>query len=100
MKEQKLLDMLRRIGEGIFGKVHILKTSEWDSMYDPVVFRVYHGSGHCWDIRLDYTHDSERNEMDANYTFSEGWEGFKESGIDFAISEIQKIQSFFREKED
>lgn len=87
-KEQILFELAQKIGEGIFNAVHILDHSEEDTID---LFRIYHGDGFCWDIQREPEYSDEDFVNGFYYEFSETWEGFEQSGIDFAISELKKV---------
>lgn len=86
--EKKLFYLVQNIGEGIFNKIHIIDNTEFETHS----FRIYHSDGYCWNILQEEQFDDIDNPIDPYYEFSESWEGFKESGIEFAISEIEQIQ--------
>lgn len=91
-EERRLFDAVQEVGEGIFDKIHIINNSAFPEQ--KVEFRIYHADGYCWDISREaqFSDDDDMVELDPFYDFSENWEGFKESGIEFAINEIESIE--------
>lgn len=92
--EKRLFNLIKKIGEGVFDKIHIIDNSD---LTDESSYRIYHADGYCWDISIEpeYEWDDENDEdrlVGYYYSFDEEWEGFKQSGINLAITEIEKIK--------
>lgn len=87
--EKELFKLAAKIGTRTIDKIQI----ERHVMVDVVKYVIYHKDGHRWDI-------SELEDLDDNlemvtfYTFYEGWRGFDESGIEFAVEELRRIEAF------
>jgi len=77
-KERELFDLCEQLGEGVYNKVHLIYD---DPFINESSFRIYHSDGYWRDIQ----------KVEDECEFYETWEGFKESGIDFAIGEIKKL---------
>lgn len=88
-KEKRLFELISEIGEGIYDKVHIIEHSHYTD--DDRHFRVYHGNGFCWDVKREQQFDEHDNLIEPYYEFDEFWDGFKQSGIDLAIAEMEKV---------
>lgn len=90
-EERRLFEAVESVGEGIFEKIHIINNSSFPE--EKTEFRIYHSGGYCWDISMERQYDENENEMPPFYDFCEYWEGFKQSGIEFAINEIESIET-------
>ena len=93
-EEKELFDLVKSMGEGVFGKIHILDCTAYEDRQE---FRVYHAGGYCWDVSREDQYDDDGKEIEPFYDFSENWEGFKRSGVEFAIREIKKIKKLNNE---
>lgn len=91
-EERRLFEAVQEIGEGIFNKIHIINNSAFPEI--KVEYRMYHADGYCWDISREaqFSDDDDMVELEPFFAFSENWDGFKESGIEFAINEIESIE--------
>lgn len=89
-EERRLFEAVEQVGEGIFSKIHIINNSAFPDT--KTEYRIYHADGYCWDISKENQYDENDKEIEPFFDFSENWEGFKESGIEFAINEIESIE--------
>lgn len=96
LEEKSLFEAVHNIGEGIFSKIHIIDNSAFPDM--KIEYRIYHADGYCWDISMENQYDDNDEEIGPYYDFSENWDGFKKSGIEFAISEIEPILRSIKSK--
>lgn len=98
--EKILFEMINDLSEGVFGKVHIINTSEpyLNDAFEGK-FRVYHADGYCFDIEKVYVCEPaeisnyEFIEDDGyTYSFFSEYEGFKQNSISDIIELLKNTQ--------
>lgn len=88
-KAKELFEIVKSIGHGINGKIHIIDIDD----YNLELFRVYHGDGYCFDIHKRELDDDDESwyEEDCEkidgfeYSFYSDWSGFKKLTVEQAI---------------
>lgn len=83
-----IFKLLQKIGEGLYGKIHIIDSSEDQ---DNESYRIYHSDGYCIEFTREPEYCSDTDEwLQDHYCMYQRFEEFDKASEDFIFNELKE----------